>query len=43
MLPEEQKQTYRSFYDSARNNDILDIKTTLLLHLVSAMAFGCYP
>ncbi|CAB1075504.1 hypothetical protein D1AOALGA4SA_5350, partial [Olavius algarvensis Delta 1 endosymbiont] len=26
MLPEEQKRTYRAFYDSARNNDILDTK-----------------
>lgn len=34
---------YRAFYDSARNNDILDPKTTLLLHLASAMARGCYP
>ncbi len=43
MLPEKQKQTYRSFYDSARNNNILDVKTTLLIHLASAMAFACYP
>ena len=43
MLPENQKTTYRSFYDSARNNVILDSKTTLLIHLTSAMAFGCYP
>ncbi len=43
MLPEKQKQTYRSFYDSARNNNILDLKTTLLIHLASAMAFACYP
>jgi hypothetical protein len=43
MLPEKQKQTYTDFYESARNNDILDLKTTLLIHLASAMAFGCYP
>lgn len=43
MLPEKQKQAYRSFYDSARHNEVLDTKTTLLLHFVSAMAFGCYP
>ena len=43
MLPEKQKQTYRFFYDSARNNDILDPKTTLLIHFASAMAFACYP
>jgi len=43
MLPEKQKTAYRSFYDSARNNDILDPKTTLLIHLASAMAVACYP
>ena len=43
MLPEEQKQKYNDFYDSARYNDILDPKTTLMIHLASAMAIGCYP
>ena len=43
MLPEKQKKAYRSFYDSTRNNDILDPKTTLLIHFASAMAFACYP
>lgn len=43
MLPEKQKQAYRAFYATARGNDILDPKTTLLLHLASAMALGCYP
>ena len=43
MLPEKQEAAYRSFYDSARNNDILDPKTTLLIHLASAMAVACYP
>jgi hypothetical protein len=43
MLPEKQKTAYSAFYDSARNNHILDTKTTLLIHLASAMAFGCYP
>jgi len=43
MLPEKQKQAYSAFYDSARNNDILDPKTTLLIHFASAMAFACYP
>ena len=42
MLPEEQKRAYRAFYDSARNNDILNTKTTLLIHFASALAFGCY-
>ncbi len=43
MLPEKQKKTYIDFYDSARNNDILDPKTTLMIHLAAAMAIGCYP
>ena len=43
LLPQKQKATYRKFYDSARYNDILDPKTTLMLHLASAMAIGCYP
>ncbi len=43
MLPEKQQDAYTRFYDSARNNDILDPKTTLMVHLASAMAMGCYP
>lgn len=43
MLPEKQNKTYQSFYDSARENEILDPKTTLLVHLASAMTAGCYP
>ena len=36
-------ESFRAFYDSARHNDVLDPRTTLLLHLASAMAVGCYP
>jgi len=43
LLPEKQKTKYREFYDSARNNDILEPKTTLMLHMAAAMAIGCYP
>ena len=43
MLPEKQKTAYTEFYDSARFNEILEPKTTLMLHLASAMAIGCYP
>ena len=43
MLPEKQKQAYTDFYDSARHNTILDSKTTLMLHLASAIAMGCEP
>ena len=43
MLPETQLKAYNDFYDSARHNDVLEPKTTLLLHMASAMAVGCYP
>ncbi len=43
MLPEKQQKAYTDFYDSARHNEILEPKTTLLIHLAAAMAIGCYP
>ncbi len=43
MLPAAQQKTYGDFYDSARNNGVLDPKTTYLLHLATAMAVGCVP
>ncbi len=43
MLSNKPRKAYRAFYDSARNNDVLDSKTTLLLHIAAAMASGCYP
>ncbi len=43
MLPQEQNKAYQNFYNSARGNDILDQKTTLLVHMASAMTAGCYP
>lgn len=43
MLPESQKEAYTDFYNSARRNDILGEKATVLIHLAAAMALGCYP
>ena len=43
MLPERQHAAFEEFYDSARYNDILEPKTTLLLHLAVALSAGCYP
>jgi hypothetical protein len=43
MLPAKPKKAYSEFYNSARHNDILEPKTTLMLHLAAAMAVGCYP
>ena len=42
MLPN-QKIAFEEFYKSARQNKILDDKTSLLVHLGAAMAVGCYP
>ena len=43
MLPDEQKRSFRAFYNSARANQILEPKTTLLIHLATAMSAACYP
>ena len=43
MLPNKQKQRWSDFYDSARHNEILDPKTTLMLHLAASMAVVCDP
>ena len=42
MLPQQQK-AFGEFYKSARNNGLLDDKTTVMIHLAAAMAVGCYP
>ena len=43
MLPKKQQESFGAFYDTAHENDILDPKTTFLLHLGTAMAVGCSP
>jgi sigma-B regulation protein RsbU (phosphoserine phosphatase) len=43
MISEKQMNAFNEFYNSARNNDILDAKTTLLIHMATAMAVACYP
>ena len=43
MLPEKQEEAFNEFYKSARFNNILDQKTTLLLYLATAMSVACYP
>ena len=43
MIKGKQLQAYTDFYNSARHNDTLDPKTTLLTHLAASMAVGCYP
>jgi hypothetical protein len=43
VLPEKQDKTFGEFYKAARYNDILDRKTTLMIHLAAAMSAACYP
>jgi hypothetical protein len=43
MLPTGQLKAFDTFYDSARYNQILEPKATLMLHIAAAMALGCYP
>ena len=43
MLPDPQRATFNDFYKSARYNDILDPKTTLMIHLATSMSVACYP
>ena len=43
MLPDKQHRAFGEFYKSARFNRILDRKTTVMLHLATAMSAGCYP
>jgi hypothetical protein len=43
MQESNQQKRWNAFYDSARHNKVLDERTTLMLHLASAMAVGCYP
>jgi alkylhydroperoxidase/carboxymuconolactone decarboxylase family protein YurZ len=38
-----QEKAFEEFYNSARYNEILDSKTTLMIHLTAAMAVACYP
>ena len=43
MAPEKQMKAFDKFYESVRNNKILDSKTTLLIQMATAMVVGCYP
>ncbi len=43
VLPEKQHRAFGEFYKSARFNKVFDPKTTLMIHLATAMSAGCYP
>jgi hypothetical protein len=41
VLPKKQDKAYTAFYESARYNKVLGQDTTLMLHLATAISFGC--
>jgi sigma-B regulation protein RsbU (phosphoserine phosphatase) len=43
IAPKMQMKAFDEFYKAARNNKILDFKTTLLIQMATAIAVGCYP
>ena len=43
MLPEQQTEAWEAFSATARQNEVLDARTTRLLYLAAAMTAGCYP
>jgi len=43
MLPEKQKNKYEEFFESTKNNEILDYKTTVMIQLSASFVIGCYP
>ncbi|MHC4508842.1 MAG: carboxymuconolactone decarboxylase family protein [Planctomycetota bacterium] len=43
MLSETQMKAFSEFYNTARKNQTLDEKTTVLIHLAASMAVACYP
>ena len=43
MLSENQRKLFADFHNSVEAEGILDEKTSHLIKVAAAMAFGCYP
>jgi hypothetical protein len=43
MPSEPQDNAFDAFYKTARHNKILDPKTTVMIHLATAISAGCHP
>jgi len=43
MLSENQKKKFADFHKSVEVEGVLDEKTSHMIRLAAAMAFGCYP
>ena len=43
MIPGRYEKLFNEFYDAVRGNEVLDPKTTVLLHLATAISVGCDP
>jgi len=42
-MPKKRVDEFQLFYNAARHNEVLSEKTTVMIHLATAMAVGCYP
>ncbi|UCD05911.1 MAG: carboxymuconolactone decarboxylase family protein [candidate division WOR-3 bacterium] len=40
-IPDVQKKKFSDFFESAKQNDVLDARTTLLIQIAAALANGC--
>ena len=43
MLPPKQHKAYCNFYDTVRNEEYLDGRTTVMIGLAASMARECQP
>jgi len=41
MLPDKQKKAFANFFESTRNNEVLDEKATRMIQVAAALAIGC--
>jgi hypothetical protein len=40
-LPEKQRTAFSAFYESTRQNEVLESRTTLMIQIAAALANGC--
>jgi len=43
MVLERQNRDFNNFYNSTCHNEVLEPKTTCMIQVAAAMAFGCSP
>ena len=43
MVPSKEEKAFNEFQNMVLENDVFDSKTTIILHLATVIAVGCYP